>query len=871
MTPGVSRYTHDPALSDFVAWAEGWLPQAGFEEAVAFYAEAAEMPDSVVAALGLIDRMFLLAVLMRRGDALHPWLYARCREVEADPDGALDLWARGHYKAVALDEPVPTPQGFKKHGDLVPGDLVFGAGGDPVRVVARTPVFADAHCFRVTFDDGYAVTVSGEHRWDVERLTRKRKDGGGRLYRERTVVSTSEMADMDHSGGALLAVPVAPAVRHADRALPVPPYTLGAWLGDGTSANATITCAYVDIQIIEQIRADGHSVSERKSSNANTGLFSIDPGVRGIKGTGMSSILRRMGLLGNKHIPDDYLVASVSQRRALLQGLMDTDGHCNTRGTATFVNKTRRLADGVFDLCASLGLKPRFNTFPTPTGEVYFVSFQAYKKDAPFRLPRKASRCRDGIRKPRRFVRSVEPVPSVPVSCIQVDADDGLYLIGRHHVTTHNSTVITFAGVIQEILRDPDLTVGIFSHTGDIAKAFLKQIKVELATNGTLTRLYHDVLYDRPEKESPKWSENEGITIRRKSNPKEASVEAWGLVDGQPTSKHFGLIVYDDVVTRESVYTPDQITKTTDAWELSTNLGTTRGRRWMIGTRYHQADTWRVIMDREAAKPRIHPATDDGTESGNPVFLTREQLDEKRREMGPYTFAAQMLQNPTADKTQGFKLDWIVRWEPREWRESVRILLVDPASKRKRTSDYTTMGVIGLFPDRTRRVIEWYRDRLNLTERTALLFELHQRYRPAFTGYEEYGLQADIEHVRFMQGVDQRNYAFHITPLGGKMPKIDRILRLVPPFEQRRLWLPTGIQHTDYQGRAYDPTEVFLREEYGDFPVPLHDDMLDMLSRCEDEAVIQAVQYPSSDVPDTKPEWAKKLAAVRPPGGWQGR
>lgn len=454
--------------------------------------------------------------------------------------------------------------------------------------------------------------------------------------------------------------------------------------------------------------------------------------------------------------------------------------------------------------------------------------------------------------------------------CREVEAapDGMLDLWAREH---YKSTIITFAGAIQEILRDPEVTIGIFSHTADISTAFLRQIKVEFETNAVLQRLYPDVLYTRPERESPKWSEQHGIVVRRQGNPKEATVEAWGLVDGQPTSKHFSLLIYDDVVTLTSVYTPDQITRTTDAWALSLNLGSGDGRRWMIGTRYHQADTWRAILDRGAAVPRLHPATDDWTETGEPVFLTRTRLAEKRRDMGPYVFAAQMLQNPTADKTQGFRLEWVRRWQPSEWRSSVRVLLVDPASKKKRGSDYTSMGVIGLFPDRTYRVIDWYRDRLNLTERTALLFELHKRHAPILTGYEEYGLQADIEHIRFMQGPGQLNYSFHITTLGGTMPKTDRILRLVPVFEQGRMLLPDGIRHTDYTGRAYDPTEVFLREEYGDFPVPLHDDMLDMLSRIQDQAVIDGAQFPAAEVEEEAPQWVRKLRVAGRPGGWMAR
>ena len=141
---------------------------------------------------------------------------------------------------------------------------------------------------------------------------------------------------------------------------------------------------------------------------------------------------------------------------------------------------------------------------------------------------------------------------------VQRNPDGYLDLWAREH---YKSTIITFALTIQDILRNPEITVGIFSHTRPIAKGFLRQIKREFESNVLLKRLFADVLWDRPGTESPKWSEDEGIIVKRKGNPKEATLEAWGLVDGQPTSKHYKLQVYDDTVTRESVTTPDMIGK----------------------------------------------------------------------------------------------------------------------------------------------------------------------------------------------------------------------------------------------------------------------------------------------------------------------
>jgi len=148
------------------------------------------------------------------------------------------------------------------------------------------------------------------------------------------------------------------------------------------------------------------------------------------------------------------------------------------------------------------------------------------------------------------------------------------------------STVITIALTIQDILCDPEITIGIFSHTRPIAKSFLRAIKREFESNLFLKKLFPDILYADPQTESPKWAEDQGITVKRNGNPPEATIEAHGLVDGAPTGRHFQLRVYDDVVTLESVSTPEQMRKVLDALDMSSNLGKRGGLMRMIGTRY---------------------------------------------------------------------------------------------------------------------------------------------------------------------------------------------------------------------------------------------------------------------------------------------
>lgn len=410
---------------------------------------------------------------------------------------------------------------------------------------------------------------------------------------------------------------------------------------------------------------------------------------------------------------------------------------------------------------------------------------------------------------------------------VQAAPDGYLDLWAREHF---KSTIITCALTIQNLLNNPELTFGIFSHTRNIARAFLKQIKRELEGNLTLRRCYPEVLYFEPARQSPQWSEEGGIIVKRRGNPKEASVEAWGLVEAQPTGRHFQVMVYDDVVTLSSVRSPLMISRLTEAWALSLNLGASGGARRYIGTRYHFNDTYGEIIRRGAAVPRLYPATRDGSEDGPPVLLAPKELAEKRRAMGPYIFGCQMLQNPRADLVMGFKREWL-RYGAAPPGMNL-YLLCDPAGSKKAGSDYTVMLLVGLGPDGNYYLVDGLRDRLNLAERARALFRLHRLHRPLGVGYERYGMQADIEHIRHVQEAER--YRFAISELGGRLAKNDRIRRLVPLFEQGKIFLPPSLMFIDAEGRQRDLVREFTDEEYLAFPTAAHDDMLDCLARISD-------------------------------------
>ncbi len=412
----------------------------------------------------------------------------------------------------------------------------------------------------------------------------------------------------------------------------------------------------------------------------------------------------------------------------------------------------------------------------------------------------------------------------------QAEPDGYLDLWAREH---YKSSIITFAGIIQGLMNDPERTYGIISITRPAAKKFLRQIKMELENNKALQEIASEVFWENPQKQSPKWSENDGLIIKRKGNPPEASIEAWGLVDGQPVGPHFSDLHYEDLANKDTVRTQGMLERVSESFTESLALGSIGGRRRACCTRWHYADVNQTIIDNKILIPRICTATEDNTFTGKPWLLTPDELAKKINEYGPYVAACQLFLDPRQESLQVLKEEWLRYWKADRYKGLNLYILCDPASEKKIGSDYTVFILIGLGSDRNYYVINWIRDRLSLTEKANVLFKWHQQYQPVGVGYEQYGMQSDIAH--FQDRMERDNYRFGITPLRGPLGKNGRIERLIPIYYQGRMYLPETSPYIQYDGVQVDLTQQFIHGEYLAHPFEEHDDMLDCQSRILDE------------------------------------
>lgn len=375
-----------------------------------------------------------------------------------------------HGKALALDTLVPTPTGWTTIGTIRVGDAVFGADGRPCNVTAVSPVWQDRPVFYVRTDDGDEVIADEEHEWlvalDTNHPVEKLKTTGHLANREQTSRWAKQRAPIITAAMPLVLPPAR---------LPIDPYVLGAWLGDGHTDSSVITD--MDREIIDEIaRHEGepHVVQDNGSQAKG---YRFGPSCKDWFGPDakdtLQGRLRALGVLGNKHIPMKYMRASIDQRRRLLQGIVDTDGYVGPGGQVEVCTILGNLALQVKELVATLGHKASIIVGEAKIdgrscGLKYRVMF--YMAGAAL-MQRKAVLCRHGIKAHRRYI-DVSLAGEVPTRCIEVDSPDHMFLCGRSMIPTHNSWLGSIYFPAWVLLRWPATRVALGSYEEGFACGF---------------------------------------------------------------------------------------------------------------------------------------------------------------------------------------------------------------------------------------------------------------------------------------------------------------------------------------------------------------------------------------------------------------
>ena len=375
-------------------------------------------------------------------------------------------------KELALDTLIPTPDGFTTMGEIQVGDVVFSDTGQRCHVIAKSDVDYEEQAFRITFKDGEVIEAGENHQWFGEYTYGKRKP---------RIMTTRQIYEMPRSRGCFrFRIAVAGCVDYPVRDLPVDPYLMGYWLGNGTACAPVITVKTGDIpQVLEEVMRY-HYIKSVRENVGDSFQFCIPD---------LKKIL--VDSFHDKVIPDEYLYSSRDQRFRLLQGLMDSDGTINgLKGQAAYTSTEKKLSESVSQLLWSLGIKNAISTcistqradwsLPTsqcgriPTGEtLYYVKFTAFD-DLPIAALERKNQNRisrnPSTRSHFRYIDKIEPIRNRGMQCIQVDSPSHQYLVGRSFLPTHNSELAA-AIALYLLYADNEPAAEVFSAAADRQQA----------------------------------------------------------------------------------------------------------------------------------------------------------------------------------------------------------------------------------------------------------------------------------------------------------------------------------------------------------------------------------------------------------------
>lgn len=732
----------------------------------------------------------------------------------------------GAAKALALDTPIPTPTGWTTMGEIKVGDQVFDENGKPCSVTWKSEVWKDRPVYEVQTDCGDVILADHDHEWLV------------RLCGKHPVEKIKETHQLARSRSKRPMITRAKALELPEASLPIDPYLLGVWLGDGSSSSVMITSGVADqTWLREELHRLGYQTSTR-SVPTNFGVL------------GVRDAFVKMGLihdpwhntLGRKHIPQQYLRASIEQRISLLQGLVDTDGNVREDGYVTFCNTNLEIAEGVCELVRSLGVKTslrenRATLYGKDCGPCYRVSF--YHERAA-RMPRKAKLCRNQKRTPNTYI-DVVPAGRQDTVCIEVDSPSHLFLCGKSMTPTHNSTYASRTFAQWTFGRNPDWRILACGHSQKFVEDEFSKPNRN-AINSDLFRLaFPDVSLNPLEKGSSFW----------RLDGWRGSYACRGALAGA-SGLRAKLILADDLFKNAADAMSEVIRGNIWRW-WSTDIMSRRlpgAPIVLVNTLWHSEDVPGKIKKMYEEDPTTvngpfefinipaeAGATDEylGRAPGEWLWCSDQQEDgfysiqdylTKRASMPPSMWSALYLGQPLDKFGDFISEDQFQRYDkppmnrenkPVEWTKTV--LSADLAAKGKERSDYSVLMVFRQHIDGTHYLVDVWRGKESLEQIIRKMSRMMRVWQVNYGIIEDSGMGAQI----------LENYA-------GKTPA-----PLIP-------YVPAGKGSKDFRfdnacpwitsGRILFPKEApwladFINELVS-FPNGTYDDQVDAFSQYTD-------------------------------------
>ena len=710
----------------------------------------------------------------------------------------------GSAKALALDTPLPTPSGWTTMGAVAVGDQVFDENGRRCRVIRKSQVWRARPVYRVSTDCGDQIIADEDHEW---RVCLDRKWGVFKVHKTAYLARPRNKRPM---------VARALALDLPEIDLPIEPYVLGLWLGDGRSEGGTITKGVADLAwLAPEIERLGYRTTRRRQDT--------DLGVLGIRGELVELGLVNdplHGVRGAKAIPPRYLRASPRQRLNLLQGLVDSDGHVAPGGMTVFSSTNPDLAAGVAELARSLGVKASIGESRAklngrdygPYWRVYFYLAEAA------RLPRKAASARNGTRTPNTYL-SVEPWGRADTVCIEVDSPSHLFLAGTSMTPTHNSTYGSVLFPSWYMGRNPAHNVIAASHAKELAERFGRRVR-----NIEASEAFRDTFGFGLSAGS--------AAAGRFETARGGEYFAVG-VDGSVTGRRAHLGIIDDPIKGRAE--ADSPTVRQHAWDWYKSDFWTRlvpgAKLLYIGTRWHDDDLagrllddaksggeqWRVVsVPAIAIEGREDPLGRMPGERLWPEWFTAEMFEQAQRD--PRNWSALYQQEPMPETGEYFKSEWLRWYDTAPPREQLRTYGASDYAVSAAAGDFTAHLVVGVDPADDIYLLDLWRERTASDAWAEALIDLMARWKTLTWAEERGQIEKGVGPFLTKRQLERKVYAAR-RQFTSAHDKATRAQAIRGRLAMGKVLLPRRAPWTT------DLVNELLR-----FPAGRNDDMVDSLS-----------------------------------------